>query len=78
MEEGELYLSGNLDFGVAMCNIAVFKNKKKEKENQPDFYIVTSRKISGRREIKRIGALWKRKKKGEKEEEKAKDKEDFL
>lgn len=35
--------SGELDLGVlGKVNIAVFKNDKKEKENQPDYRIVLS------------------------------------
>ena len=41
-------MSGELDLGIlGKVNIAVFKNEKKEKENQPDYYIVLSEGSSG-------------------------------
>ncbi len=41
-------LSGEIDLGaLGKVNIAVFKNEKKEKENQPDYRIVLSEPVNG-------------------------------
>ena len=42
------YLKGNLDLGaLGQVPIVVFKNGRKNKENEPDFRIVLSRPFSG-------------------------------
>ena len=35
------YMQGNIDLYGAKINISIFKNTKKEKDKQPDYYIST-------------------------------------
>lgn len=56
MEKGSEYFSGKIDLGIlGNVNIAIFENESKEKENQPDFFIISDEN--------RVGALWRKQKK---------------
>jgi uncharacterized protein (DUF736 family) len=37
---GEMYMSLNIEYPGVQLQLAMFKNKKKEKDNQPDFQII--------------------------------------
>ncbi len=63
LKVGDRYISGNIDLGTTLCNVCVFKNEKKEKDADPDFYIVAYREFNGKKTSKRIGALWNKVKK---------------
>jgi len=60
------YLAGYLDFGVLGRREAyLFKNEKKEKENQPSFRLV----IKEGDNWKEVGAFWIRESKPKEEDE---------
>ncbi len=53
-----VYLRGNLDLGaLGQVPIAVFKNTRKEKENQPDYRIVLSEPIPPEKESPKSDGL---------------------
>jgi len=42
-ESGKSYLAGYIDLGIfGQAKVVIFKNDKKEKENQPDYNVVLS------------------------------------
>lgn len=75
MEIGEKYLNGNIDLGaLGKVQIKVFKNEKKEKDNQPDFRIV----VKDGDNLKSVGALWTTEKKEAKEGKKEETRKDEM
>jgi len=50
-EKGKTYLSGVLDMGAfGEVRVSIFKNDRKEKENQPDYHVVLSGEAGGETE----------------------------
>jgi uncharacterized protein (DUF736 family) len=65
-EKGKKYLAGYLDFGILGKKEAfLFKNDRKEKDNQPAFRLV----IKEGENWKEVGAFWVREIKPKEEEE---------
>ena len=56
-EKGKTYLSGVLDMGAfGEVRVSIFKNDRKEKENQPDYNVVLSNDVGAEVEAAQQGA----------------------
>ena len=53
-KDGKKYMSGVLNDLRGDINIAVFKNDRKEKENQPDYHIIISERPQANKPIREV------------------------